>query len=255
MACLLCVCALLLAMPAVAASPDGAAVHDVDEDDADERDADGDGGDDDGGDDGGDDADADDGIIDGSLRWATDARLGVSVGNVLLVPFVTPGPGAATSLSARLRFFRHVTVGADIGASFGLQFENNDPAPLVGYRGRLRFGLTGDVVDSLTLAGDLRLGLSSFALVPLPRYGLSGTITWRPVDAGWFIWDVRGDVDAELLVIAPAPGFGLSTGTTFRFGMVEAGFRAGVEGDAVLAILVNTAGVAVFLEGFLGARF
>lgn len=248
MAWLWCVCALLLAMPAAAASPDEPAASDVD-DAANAND------DDDAEDEQEEDDDDDDGIVDGSLRWASDGRLGVSVGNVLLVPFVTPGPGAATSLSARLRFFQHVTVGADIGASFGLQFENNDPAPLAGYRGRLRFGLTGDVVDSLTLAGDVRLGLSSFALVPLPRYGVSGTITWRPVDAGWFIWDVRGDVDAELLVIAPAPGFGLSTGTTFRFQMIEAGFRAGVEGDAVLAILVNTAGVAVFLEGFLGARF
>ena len=200
-------------------------------------------------------ATSDGAIAAGSVRWSTDARLGVSAGNVLLVPFVTPGPGAATSLALRLRFFDHITVGGDLGASFGLQFENNDPAPLVGYRGRLRFGLSGDVIDSLTLAGDVRVGLSSFALVPLPRFGLGGSITWRPVDLGWFIWDVRGDVDAELLVIAPAPGFGLSTGTTFRYGMVEAGFRAGVEGDAVLAVLVNTVGVAVFAEGFLGARF
>jgi hypothetical protein len=198
---------------------------------------------------------ADDGVFDGSLRWSSDARLGVSVGNVLLVPFMTPGPGASTSLSLRLRFFKHVTVGGEFGSSFGLQFANNDPAPLVGYRGRLQLGLSGDLIESLTLAGDLRAGVSSFALVPLPRYGLGGSLTWRPVDLGWFIWDVRGELDAELLVIAPAPGLGLSTGTTFRFGGVEGGLRAGVEGDAVLALLINTAGAAVFLEGFIGARF
>jgi hypothetical protein len=36
---------------------------------------------------------------------------------------------------------------------------------------------------------------------------------------------------------------------------VEGGLRAGVEGDAVLALLINTAGAAAFLEGFIGARF
>ncbi len=199
--------------------------------------------------------DDDDQVVTGSLRLSFDGRLGVSVGNVLLVPFVTPGPGGASALSAQLRIFDHITVGADLGASFGLQFQNNDPAPLVGYRGRLQLGLTGDVVESVSLAGALRVGVSSFALIPLPRYGLAGTVTWRPVDAGWFVWDVRGEVDAELLVIAPAPGFGLSTGTTLRFGAVEGGFRAGVEGDAVVAVVVNTAGAAVFVEGFIGSRF
>lgn len=49
--------------------------------------------------------------------------------------------------------------------------------------------------------------------------------------------------------------FGLSTGTKFRFGWVEGGFRVGVEADAVVAVVINTGGVAAFLEGFIGARF
>ena len=44
-------------------------------------------------------ATSDEAIAAGSLRWSSDARLGVSAGNVLLVPFVTPGPGAATRSS------------------------------------------------------------------------------------------------------------------------------------------------------------
>ncbi len=194
-------------------------------------------------------------FVTGGAMWSSDVRIGVSAGNVLLVPFVVPGPGAVTGLSGHVLFLDHLLVAGDLGSSFGLQFSNADPAPLVGYRARLRLGLTGNPHPSLTLAADLRAGLTSFALIPLPRYGLGAALTWRPVDLEWFIWDIRGDIDAELLVIAPSPGLGLSTGTKFRFGWVEGGFRVGVEADAVVAVVINTGGVAAFLEGFIGARF
>lgn len=195
-----------------------------------------------------------DDVVEASARWASDVRLGISAGNVLLVPFVLPGPGASTSLSGQFRFFQHFTVGGDIATTFGLQTDNSDPAPIAGYRGRLRLGLTGDI-GSLTLSTDLRAGVSSVALFPLPRYGLGGSVTWRPVDLGWFAWDLKAEADLELLVIAPSPGFGASTGLTFQFGWFEGGFRLAVDADAVLAVVVNTVGAAGSVQAFIGARF
>ena len=193
-------------------------------------------------------------VVEVSARWASDVRFGISAGNVLLGPFVVPGPGASTALSGRFRFFRHFTVGGDVATTFGLQTDNSDPAPIVGYRGRLRLGLTGDI-GALTLAADLRGGVSSVALFPLPRYGLGGSLSWRPVDLGWLAWDLRADADLELLVIAPSPGFGASTGLTFQFGWFEGGFRLAVDADAVLAVVVNTVGAAGSVQAFIGARF
>jgi len=179
---------------------------------------------------------------------------GVSAGNVLLVPFVVPGPGASTALSGQFRFFDHFTVGGDIATTFGLQTDNSDPAPIVGYRGRLRLGLMGDI-GALTLSADMRAGVSSVALLPLPRYGVGGSIRWRPINVGWFAWDVRADGDLELLVIAPSPGLGVSTGVTFLFGWFEGGFRLAVDTDAVLAVVINTVGAAGSVQAFIGARF
>lgn len=189
-----------------------------------------------------------------SLRLHGDARLGVTAGNVLLVPFVVPGPAAGGQFEAQFVVFEHVTVGADIAASFGLATDRSDPAPLAGYRGRVRFGLLADA-DRLVLAVDLHAGVSSVALLPLPKVGISGAATFRLVHTEYVSWDLKADADADVIIIAPAPGLGVSSGVTVRFGGFESGVRVGVDADAVVAVVVNTAGAAAYVDVFAGARF
>lgn len=179
------------------------------------------------------------------MRLHGDARLGVSVGNVLLVPFVVPGPAGGGALEARLVAFEHLTVGADVAASFGLATDRSDPAPLAGYRGRLRCGLLADA-DRLVLAIDVHAGVSSVALLPLPKVGVQGAATFRIVRTEHISWDLKAEADADLILIAPAPGFGVSSGVTVGAGLFEFGVRVGVDADAVVAVVVNTAGAAAY---------
>lgn len=189
-----------------------------------------------------------------SVRANFDGRFGVSVGNVLLVPFAIPGPAAGGELSAQLVFVEHITVGGDLALSFGLSTDRADPAPLAGYKGRLRFGLLADA-DHLVLAADFHVGVSSIALLPLPRVGLGGSATFRLYRDEFFVWDIKADADLDLVIIAPSPGLGLSSGFTARYGYGEAGVRLGVDADAVIAVLVNTAGAAAYVNVFVGGRF
>ena len=193
-------------------------------------------------------------FVSASLRLNLEGRLGASVGNVLLVPFVVPGPGVGGELSAQLVFVEHITFGADLALSFGLATDRADPAPLAGYKGRLRAGLLADA-DNLVLSADLHAGISSIALLPLPRVGLGGAATFRLYRGEVLTWDVKADLDLDVVIIAPSPGIGLSTGLSWRFGVLEFGARVGVDADAVVAVIVNTAGAAVFLNVFAGGRF
>jgi hypothetical protein len=164
---------------------------------------------------------------------------------------VVPGPAAGGALDGELLFFDHVTAGVEIGAAVGLSTDRGDPAPLAGYRGRFRLGLVSDS-DRLVLAADLHAGVSSVALLPLPRVGLGGSATFRLWRDEVFTWDIKADADADLVVIAPAPGVGVSTGTSWRFGGVETGARVGVDADAVVAVFVNTPGAAVYASAVVG---
>lgn len=196
-------------------------------------------------------------LVRSTARLHLNGRFGVSVGNVLLVPFVIPGPAGGGEFSGQLTFFDHFTAGVDVGASFGLATDRSDPAPLAGYRGRLRLGLLADA-DALVLAADLHAGLSSVALLPLPKVGVGASATFRLYRGEVFTWDIKSDGEFDLVIIAPAPGLGVSTGFTWRFGNdigVDTGVRFGVEADAVVAVVVNTAGAAAFVDAFIGGRF
>ncbi len=189
-----------------------------------------------------------------SVKLGVDGRFGVSAGNVLLVPFVVPGPALGGDFSAQLLFIDHIIVGVDVAASVGLATDRADPAPLAGYRGRGRLGLITNL-DRLVLQADVHAGVSSVALLPLPRVGVGGAAAWRAIDSGIFVWDIKGEIDLDLVVIAPAPGLGLSTGWTFRYRDLDAGVRVGVDADAIVAVVVNTVGAAAYLDLFVGARF
>ena len=100
-----------------------------------------------------------------------------------------------------------------------------------------------------------RASVSSVALLPLPKVGISDAATFRLVHTEHVSWDLKADADADVVIIAPAPGLGVSTGVTVRFGGFESGVRVGVDADAVVAVVVNTAGAAAYVDVFAGARF
>jgi hypothetical protein len=186
-----------------------------------------------------------------TLRSSLDGRLGGAVGNVLLVPFATPGPGLGASLGGTFLVWDTFFTRADIAASAGYA-QNGDALPLAGYEGLVAVGarMNGRYAG---LSADVHLGVSSVALFPLPRTGVGGEVIVRPVavdfddDAG-FWWDFRLRADADVLIIAPAPSASLSTGVRWWGGSTFVGARAGVAGDAIIAVVFNTVGASAFLS-------
>lgn len=184
-------------------------------------------------------------IDDDDQRWVLfkvklklGGRLGGSVGNVLAVPFAVPGPGVTIDLASEFELFRAAFVGTSLGVSLG-QSERPGDIPLGGY-GALIFG--GARGDLRWLKGevDLHLGVTSLALVPIPRLGIGVQGSVLPVREDWIEWDVTARSDLDVLLIAPAPGASLSTGVRLNIGDAWTELRLGADGNAVVAVLVNS---------------
>ena len=196
------------------------------------------------------------GLVRLTLSSSTDGRFGGSIGNVLAVPFAVPGPGATQTLRADLTAF--VFYGAvDISATLGMRDDQGD-APIVGYGAMLRGGLRFDL-EVVKLQAELHGGISSLALFPLPRGGVGFSASLYPVRTRSFQVDITPSLDLDALLIAPAPSAELSAGARYTLSgcgqslWIEA--RAGVQGSAIIAVLVNTLSGAVFLGAHAGVTF
>lgn len=187
-------------------------------------------------------------------RVTLGGRLGVAAGNVGAVPFFLPGPGAFFTLSQRLVAFNLLFAGADGGLSLGIN-ENSDSTSIAGYKGRMFAGLRLSF-DWIAFEGDVHGGLTSVALLPVPRMGLGAeTRIALPVcceDEKIITLDAEGRFDADLLLIAPAPAISVEAGATWYIGPVFARGRVGIDADAVVAIIANTVSASVFAAVTLG---
>ncbi len=184
-------------------------------------------------------------IVRGTSSVRFDGRAGGSVGNVLLVPFATPGPGASLAVDGELTFLNLAFTHLDIAASMGFS-QSGDPVPLAGYRAMGAAGLRQQGRFA-GLGADVHAGITSFALIPLPRYGVGADLAVILVNWGGFSWEIKARGDLDLLVIAPAPSASLTTALRWRSDDGWFAVRGGVAGDAIVAVLVNTLGAQVFV--------
>jgi hypothetical protein len=181
-------------------------------------------------------------------------RLGVAAGNIGAVPFFLPGPGAFLQGSERVALWDTAFVVVDGGLALGIN-DQNDSTSIAGYKLRGALGLRLSPTRNVSFDFDAHAGVTSIALLPLPRAGLGATINVaKPVGAGVTI-DASANIDLDLLVIAPAPGFSANAGATWAYGPVFAGVHAGVDGDAIIAVVVNTISASGFVRATLGCSF
>lgn len=173
-------------------------------------------------------------------------RLGGTVGNVLAVPFAVPGPGLTIDLATEIELFRIAFIGSSLGLSLG-QSQRPGDLPLGGYGALVFAGARGDL-RWIKGEVDLHLGLTSLALVPIPRVGLGMQGSVLPVREDWIEWDMTARSDLDVLLIAPAPGASLSTGVRLNFGHAWAELRLGADGNVVVAVLYNALSGAISLS-------
>ncbi len=186
-------------------------------------------------------------------RLTTGARLGAAAGNVGAVPFFVPGPGGFVTVSGRLVGFNLLFAGADGGLSLGL--DETSTTSVAGYKARMFAGLRLSF-DWIAFEADIHGGLTSVALLPVPRMGLGAeTRIALPLccdDDKVFTLDAEGRLDADLLLIAPAPAVSVEGGATWYIGPVFVRGRVGIDADAVVAIIANTVSASVFAALTLG---
>lgn len=182
------------------------------------------------------------------------ARLGVAAGNIGIVPFFLPGPGAFLQGSERVALWNTAFFELDGGLALGIN-DQNDSTSIAGYKLRGAFGLR--LAPNSTFAFDLdaHAGVTSVVLLPLPRLGLGATMVFnRPIGAGVAVTG-SANIDLDLLLIAPAPGFSANLGLVWNYGPVFAGVHAGVDGDAIIAVVVNTVSASGYVRATLGCSF
>jgi hypothetical protein len=181
-------------------------------------------------------------------------RLGVAAGNIGVIPFFLPGPGAFLQGSERVALWNTAFFAVDGGLALGIN-NQSDSTSIAGYKLRGAFGLRLSPTPNLAFDFDAHAGVTSIVLLPLPRAGLGATVSFnKPVGAGVAI-DGGATIDLDLLVIAPAPGFSANLGATWTYGPVFAGVHAGVDGDAIIAVVVNTVSASGFVRATMGCSF
>ena len=184
-------------------------------------------------------------------RLTFGGRLGAAAGNGLAVPFFGPGPGAFVTGSQRLLAFDLFYLGGDAGLSLGIN-DSGDFSSIAGYRGRVSAGLSLPI-DMVTFEAELHGGITSIAVVPVPRMGLGGAVKLALPVADFMTLDAEGRADVDFLVIVPAPAASLEGGATLWLGdALFTRLRAGIEGDAVIALVANSVSASVFLSVTLG---
>jgi hypothetical protein len=195
----------------------------------------------------------DDPLLRSEARLTFGGRLGAAAGNVLAVPFFVPGPGGYVTGSQRLVAFNLLFAGADGGLSLGL--DEQSTTSVAGYKVRMLAGLRLSF-DWIAFEADMHGGLTSVALVPVPRFGLGAeTRLALPLccdDERIVTLDAEGRFDADLLLIAPAPALSVEGGATWYIGPVFLRGRAGIDADAVIALIANTVSASVFASITLG---
>jgi hypothetical protein len=197
--------------------------------------------------------DDDDPLLLSESRLTLGGRLGAAAGNVGTVPFFVPGPGAYVAASGRFVGFNLLFAGADAGVSLGL--DEQSTTSVAGYKARMLAGLRLSF-DWIAFEADIHGGLTSIALLPVPRMGLGAeTRVALPLccdDERILTLDGEGRLDADLLLIAPAPALSVEGGATWYIGPVFLRARVGVDADAVVALVANAVSASVFAALTLG---
>lgn len=164
---------------------------------------------------------------------------GVGAG-VLIIPAPAPfaAPWAGFAVEVERKVFKSSFIGADFAFTLG---DDESGKPIGGYH---LLGHAGTAwIDSrfFILETQLRGGLTSFLLVPLPQLGGVGTVMFQPFRGDIFRWRLGLDAGLDFVLFLPVFSGALFSELRWQVGHVYVGLK--LTGGYSLGIL-NGVGVA-----------